>query len=466
MVCRLGLDAITVVTWIASLSKGRWMLLLALIAILIRLPWAMAMHDRVPVFDEYQYVSSAESLCAGEGYVDLTGARSSFWPAGYPAFLALGYCSFGVSKTVGVGLQIILLALTCLLISTIGERSFGARVGRTAALLLAIYPNYIFYSTLMLTEPLSALLLVSMAGLLFRIAAGGTGMVGKSLGIGLLAGLATLVRPGFILLPMLLPLWGYLQKMSWRQIALMTSIVFLVSLLTMAPWMIRNHDVTGGWFEVASNGGYVFWGGNHPDALGGVVRPASVNSDTGVRTPEYRSSIGYRLGIESIASDIPATVRRSVQKLSYFFAIETDGAMWNFKGLKSGNKGIVPALIASFTYIAVMACGMLALLHGLRNTAFGHWFLLLAAYSIAIAIVFEADPRYHFQLIPFLMIYAAAGMTESIPSTIEKYRVEGLHIIRDPKTLFWLAAMLIFLTLIVFNLWLKTLEPGINSAGL
>jgi 4-amino-4-deoxy-L-arabinose transferase-like glycosyltransferase len=455
-----------VVTWISSLSNARWLVLLALIAVLIRLPWALAMNDRTPVFDEFSYVSSAESLCAGEGYVDLTGARSSFWPVGYPAFLALGYCALGVSQTVGVGLQIMLLVLICLMISMIGERGFGVRIGRTAALLLAIYPNYIFYSTLMLTEPLSTLLLVTMAGLLLRVMAGRSNLVGNSVGLGLVAGLTALVRPGFILLPFLLPLWGYLQKMKGRQIALMTSIVFCVSLLTMAPWMIRNHDVTGGWFEVASNGGYVFWGGNHPDALGGVVRPPSVNSDTGVRTPEYRSSIGYRLGIESITSDIPAAMRRSIQKLSYFFAIETDGAMWNFKGLKSGNRGVIPALIASLAYIVVMASGIFALMHGIRNRAFGYWFLLLAAYSIAIAIVFEADPRYHFPLIPFLMIYAAAGMTEFIPSSSRRYHSSGVQVLKEPKTLYWFVAMFVLAALIVLNLWLKTLEPGIVNGGM
>ena len=142
-----------------------------------------------------------KKLCAGQGYVDSKGAQSDFWPVGYPAVLALAYCSFGMSTGVGVGLQILLLTLTCLVISGIGERSFGRRIGRTGALLLAAYPNHIFYSTLMLTEPLCSLLLVSMAGLLLRTTGDNKGLIGYEVGTGVLAGLAALVRPSFLLYP-------------------------------------------------------------------------------------------------------------------------------------------------------------------------------------------------------------------------------------------------------------------------
>ena len=447
--------------YLTSLGERRWLLLLTVIVLVVRLPWVVAMDDRELRFDEVAYVSHAESLCAGEGYVDSTGAKSNFWPVGYPAALALAYCTFGVSSSVGVGLQIFLLALTCLVISAIGERSFGTRIGRTAALFLAIYPNYIFYSTLMLTEPLCTLLLVSMAGLLLRATSAGKGLAPYSVGAGVLAGLAALVRPSFLLLPLLLPIWGRLQKMSWRKTMVLTSVVALTSLLVMAPWMIRNHDMTGAWFELASNGGLVFWGGNHPDAFGGVQRPEEVHSVLGVGTAEYRGSLGYRLGIESVMSDIPASMRRSVQKLSYFFAIETDGAMWNFKGLEDAGRGVVPVLVAGSAYIAVFAIGIFALMHGLQNRAFGHWFLLLSAYSIAISVVFEADPRYHFPLIPFLMIYTAAGVISHIPESFKMFPDEWLLIMKDPKIIYWSASMVIFFLLIGFNLWLKTQEGAL-----
>ena len=107
--------------------------------------------------------------------------------------------------------------MICLQISRIGERSFGPRVGRTGALLLALYPNYIFYSTLLLTEPLCTLLLMSMADLLLRARDRETGLTGYAIGAGILAGLATLVRPSFLLLPALVPIWCFAQSMSWRR---------------------------------------------------------------------------------------------------------------------------------------------------------------------------------------------------------------------------------------------------------
>jgi hypothetical protein len=450
-------------TWIAGLGERRWLVLLAVIVVLIRLPWAVAMSGRAPQFDEIAYISHAEKLCTGQGYVDRNGARGTFWPVGYPAVLALAYCSFGMSTGVGVGLQVLLLTLTCLVISGIGERSFGPRIGRTGALLLAAYPNYVFYSTLMLTEPLCALLLVSMAGVLLRTRGDGRGFIGYATAAGVLAGFAALVRPGFLFLPALVPLWGRLQQMSWRRTMVLTSAVSLAALLTMSPWIIRNHYVTGATFEIASNGGLVFWGGNHPQALGGVVLPPSVRGDLHAGTPEYETpeydgSLGYHLGIESIVSDIPATLRRSMQKLTYFFAIETDGAMWNFKGLDGAGRGILPVLLAGVGYIAAMAAGIFSLLHGLRNRAFGSWFLLLFAYSLAIAIAFISDPRYHFPLVPFLLVYSAAALTTDIPALIKKYRNNLAGCAKDPKIVWWSVAMTVFLLLMVANLWLKALE--------
>ena len=143
---------------LSALNERRWLLLLALTAIIIRLPWAAAMTNRSPYGDEVAYVSHAENLCTSLRYVDRKGAESNFWPAGWPAFLSIAYCTFGVRAGVGVGLQIIILTLTCLVVSRMGERRFGRQIGRTGALILALYPNYIFYSTLMLTEPLSTLL--------------------------------------------------------------------------------------------------------------------------------------------------------------------------------------------------------------------------------------------------------------------------------------------------------------------
>ena len=444
--------------WATDLRERQWLLVLAVIAVSVRLPWAAAMEGRTPLFDEVRYISHATHLCAGLGYVDEAGDASDFWPPGYPAVLALAYCAAGVHASVGIGLQILLLTLSCLLLSSIAERSFGARIGRTAALFLALYPNYIYYSTLMLTEPLCAVLLLSMTALLLRSLSAEKGQTRLAFGVGILSGLAALVRPSFLLLPVVIPFCCRLQNLGWGRTARVTFIVALASLMTLSPWMIRNHRLDGAWFEIASNGGLVFWSGNHPGALGGVYRPESVYSDLRFGTPQYDSGLGYRLGIESILSDIPATLRRSVQKLSYFVAIETDGAMWNYKGLEGAGRGLLPAVLASIAFIAAVACGLFALSRGFRNRAFGHWFLAICAYSMLIAVVFEGDPRYHFPLIPFLLVYAAAGVCSDVPDTWRRIRQGGLRNVVDVRTMLWLGALSLFLLLLVLNLWLKSLE--------
>lgn len=75
-----------------SLSRGpewRWLVILAAIALVVRLGWALLMMDRTPQFDEIEYIDLAARLAAGEGYVDESGARVAYWPVGYPALLSL-----------------------------------------------------------------------------------------------------------------------------------------------------------------------------------------------------------------------------------------------------------------------------------------------------------------------------------------------------------------------------------------
>ena len=454
----------TVVNRLSALGEKKWLLLLALIAILVRIPWAIAMSDRSLQFDEGFYSNHAEQLCAGNGYVDQRGVEDDYWPVGYPALLALAYCTFGVTNGVGFGLQVFLLSLTCVVISSIGERSFGPGVGRAGALLLALYPNYVFYSSLLLTEPLFTLLLVCLTALLLAGQRSEWGYVAYASGVGVLAGLATLVRPGFLLLPVLVLFWCLVQKMPLQRGALTALVVALACLATVSPWMVRNHGVTQPRYEISSNGGLVFWGGNHPEALGGVERPAAVERDLGFGTAYYDGALGYQLGIEAIASDLPAALRRSVQKISYFFAIETDGAMWSHKGLEGAGKGTLPVVLASLAYIAGISTAVFSLLHGLRNRAFGSWFLILSGYSVGVAAVFEGDPRYHFPLVPFLLMYSALGVFKDIPLQMKAFEVEGYAIFRSRIFLGWMTIMTIFLLLIILHLFLKTIEEARSIA--
>lgn len=125
----------------------RWLLILALLALCVRVAWALAMLDREPRFDEVYYLQHAQQLCTNQSYLDSAGRPTDFWPVGFPLVLAAALCLSGGHTQAGVFLQIAIGLLTCLLVSMIGERIFGRLAGRVAGLVVALYPTHVFYST-------------------------------------------------------------------------------------------------------------------------------------------------------------------------------------------------------------------------------------------------------------------------------------------------------------------------------
>ncbi|MGD0438176.1 MAG: glycosyltransferase family 39 protein, partial [Bryobacteraceae bacterium] len=231
------------------------------------------MAPRQPYTDEIHYIAQARSLAEGKGYVDESRRPTAYWPVGYPALLSLGYRLGGSNGIVNTVLQIALSLATLVIVAWIGAAAFGAHIGRSAALLLAVYPNHVFYSTLYLTEPLFCFLVTAAIGLLLR----GTQMDGARKQVlflaaaGISLGLAALARSVVVLFPAVLPIWFLRQRWPISKVLTRTALISLCTLLAVGPWMWRNHAVTKRWFTISSNGGDTFWVGNHPGALGGYA---------------------------------------------------------------------------------------------------------------------------------------------------------------------------------------------------
>ena len=387
--------------------EWRWLVTLGGIALLVRLVWVVLMADRVPQFDEVRYLELASRLAAGEGYVDESGSRVAFWPVGYPALLSLVFRLTGGSSLIAAtAMQVILGVANCLLLSVVGSRMVGLGAGRLAGLLLALYPTHIFYSSLHLTELLFILLLLAAVGCLFWSRRPG---VGWQIAGGVLLGLAALTRPLIVLLPLALP-WGFgLRNRRLGQIVGATLIALVASLVVVSPWLARNHSITGRWTTLTTSGGFNFWVGNNPDARGGYDKPADFQED--FRTDEgFDWHRGYELGMEAIRADPGAALRRLPLKVSHLVALETDGVLWNLKGLQSRPRlpvTMLLLLLANGFYLAAVGSASLALLIRGNPPGLHRVTLLLVLYTVAIVLVFFGDPRFHLPLMPFLLLASA-----------------------------------------------------------
>lgn len=444
-----------ILSWIESQGERRWLLSLAIVALVVRLAWAGLMAERQPFLDEQAYIGHAIRLSQGEGYVNEAKSKDAFWPVGYPLSLAAVYRLTGIGLAAGVGFQIGIGTLTCLLLYLLGKRTFGTLIARVASLLLAIYPNHVFFSTLHLTDPLFTLLLIGAFALLLRT------LDNHSWGYiaaGMLLGLAALTRPAILLFPLLLPLWYVSQGWRRRHALGISLVVFCSTLATVSPWIIRNHQISGRWSDIATSGGYNFWVGNNPLALGGYRGPKNLRATLwdGARYDWQRE---YQLGWETIRDAPWSAVIRGFRKISYFFALETDGILWNLKGFERAPPlfwTLVLLLLANAAYLVMLGTGLLGLLSPPRPSPITTLFMLLSTYMVMITIAFFGDPRYHFPLVPYMLLFSTKALLCDGPRLLTALR-QG-EIWGKRRMFMWATAMSLSVLMMLGNLWLKYLE--------
>src|SRR5688572_19864169 len=223
---------------LTRLSEQRWLLLLTMVALCTRLVWAAAMIEREWRSDEVAYLRHAAQLCASQSYVDAAGRPTDYWPIGFPLALAAAVCVLGGHFAAGVSLQITIGLFTCLLVSMLGERAFGRAPGRVAGLIMALYPTHVFYTTLLVSEPLVTLMLLAAAACLL---ASLRGSLVSALAAGLFLGYAILTRPVLVLFPCVIPFWYGYNRQAVRRAARSSILVACGVLIVVTPWMVRNY---------------------------------------------------------------------------------------------------------------------------------------------------------------------------------------------------------------------------------
>lgn len=429
------------------MPRGRWWMVLLAVSLTTRLLWSVAMRDRVPRFDEVEYTRHAVDLVEGRGYVDRDGRATAYHPVGYPAALAGAYRVFGPGKLSGVLLQTGLGVATCVVLTLVASIALGPGIGRAAGLLLAIYPNHVFYSTLHLTEPLSTFLLI--LAVLFLIRSSSLLSVAVA---GLLLGLAALARPVLILLPAVLALWYWRVYPTLRGALVRTVITAVAALAAVSPWVIRNHSLTGQWTTLSTTGGHNFWVGNYRGAFGGYKHDPAINEQLlvdGQRDYER----GYRLGLEAIKDAPLQAGARFLWKPTYFVALETDGALWNLKGFDEAPPMWLRLLLlalANVSYVVVVTLAILGVSRSPRRDSLATLFLVITGYMVVMAALFTADPRHHYPLIPLVCAFAIVGFKHVVPG--------GTRRMSRDTWMAWGVLTAVFAVMVAANLAIKFLE--------
>lgn len=227
----------------------------ALVAFLPRLYVAIA-WSKEPVWDGHYYHLGAERLAAGFGYSeDAIVAGQVLWkpwvhyPPGYSLFLAFFYLILGAGLLVAPVLNALVGAGLAAVSHRVAWHFTTPSRARLAAALVALHPGLIAYSSLVMTELLSALLLLGAALIVLAFPTSWKGWAAA----GLVLGFAALVRPVSLLS---LPLLALLGQRPYHRNLLRTGIAAAVAFVVILPWTYRNCTKLDGCALISTNGGW------------------------------------------------------------------------------------------------------------------------------------------------------------------------------------------------------------------
>ncbi|MEO0143160.1 MAG: glycosyltransferase family 39 protein [candidate division WOR-3 bacterium] len=245
---------------------------------------------------DYEYGEIARNLVLGNGFsrsLD-TGGRlyltSSHAPV-YPFFLFLFY-KLGYHPVLFFIIQVIqaiLATFTILFVKKTAEVLCNRDVAEIASWLLGFYPPFIYHCT-KLSPTIMFLFFLSFT--LFLILKESDKKKLSWIRTGLCLGITILTDPiAFVLYPVIF-VWFLLKKLSFLKFIL----IITISILTIAPWTIRNYIVHKRVVPVTTQFAVNFWIGNNPNA-------------TGTDFYQVKSADDYTLMTHSLPADIQDSLK-------------------------------------------------------------------------------------------------------------------------------------------------------------
>ncbi len=247
--------------WLSALALGLRVLVVS---------WA---KDRFPPADDGSfYHAVAQRIAHGQGYTWLwpDGAVSyaAHYPVGYPALIGLAYAVFGASPVVAMLLNAVLGAVAVFAAQRCVIRYGSRRRALIAGLLLALHPGLVFYTPALMTEGVTAEMLVVAAWLCLRVGSS-PGFRFRLVALGSCLGALCLIRPQLLIMA---PIFGFFAlepgQVRYLARAVRALVVTCVALAVCLPWTLRNCARMDRCVFVSANGGWNLLIGSAPEANG------------------------------------------------------------------------------------------------------------------------------------------------------------------------------------------------------
>lgn len=393
--------------------------------------------------DPVLYRRFARDIADGNGYVSFLGEPTAYYPPGYPYFLGVlqrmaDLVGLDRSLPLVAGLAQAMLGGVAAGAVVVAGRELGRRLGDerlargtglAAGSVMALWPNLILYSGVLLSETLFiACLGVFVAALLRSLTTSSSSgwrppsplfVAAASLGA------ATLVRPQVLVVLPAMAVAMIVARRPWRKALADLGVLCLGVLLVLCPWIIRNAVVLDAFVPLSNNGGDNLCVGFHPGANGRFQVPRYCDTGEfyidGPAAELRRNRETARRARRWATSHLSSLPALSVRKLWHTYNGEDDGlrALESYekdlflpRGLRSAAK-----LGLDLSYLLIMAMALL----GAGVASYALWqrrgrdvvvaaVVSMAAASALVPVIVFGDPRFKVASTPLLAIAAGLGV--------------------------------------------------------
>jgi len=353
--------------------------------------------------DAVEYVSGARHLLTLGVFGEEAGVPYAIIPPGYPLFIAAVFALTGQSLMAVRLIQVVLGVLMVWLTSLVGREVASKRAGLGAAFICAMYPVWVIWPVLFLTETLYAILVLTFVWCLVRSMETCTIQYAAITGVAF--GLTLLTREALLLFPLLLPfaLWWF--HVYWRRAWRYLLIFALATLLTLSPWLARNYHTFGQVFytERTEKIRYQLTGS-------GYLAPRYEHLADENFTPPSKTASQERFGRTSDMLRIGHLLNHPTAYLRHL--VNRFAEYWlHPNGLQSLPNYLIVRSVYVAAHIGMLGLAIIGMLSGLRRreAATGVFTLLLAYITGTNLFLTVPNPRYNLPFLPILFIFTAKG---------------------------------------------------------
>jgi tetratricopeptide (TPR) repeat protein len=370
--------------------------------------------------DSRGYDDWARRLAGG----DWIGTEVFYQAPLYPYFLGVIYAIAGPDPFVVRIVQAVIGALSCVALAYAGWRLFSRPVGIAAGVVLALYPTAIFFDALIQKSVLDLFFTSLSLAVIAAIAAGTERWRAAWFLLGLCVAALSLARENALLLAALVIVWALIRR------ALAPTLLVIAGMAVLfVPVAARNAAVGGGFYLTTSQFGSNFFIGNNPRSDGTYMslRP-------GRGAPEFERQDATELAQEAVGrrltpgevSDywfdhsrayIQSEPRAWLRLMARKAALLVNGSeMLDTESQEShAEHSAVLALTSLVGHFGLLVPLALfgAIVAWPRRSELWIVYAALALYAASV-VAFFVMARYRHPMLPFLVLFAAAGIAGAV----------------------------------------------------